>query len=440
MTWRRATLGDICSLTKGATGITKAVPGPYPLVALSEERKSHNAYQFDAAAVIIPLVSSTGHGHASLKRIHFQEGRFALGSILCALIPKNGEEVLAEYLFHYLDLMKEVLFVPLMKGMANVSLPMKRIAAVEVPLPSIDEQEEAIAFLRKHREICESMQKESGHRQTLLVHYRQKVLQEAIGGTLTADWREANPDVAPASELLACVAAEKAELVKTKKIRKQKPLPPVTEEQQPFTIPDTWQWCKMWQVFLDSRYGTATKCTPVSGGTPVLRIPNVSSGKIDLSGLKYADLSEKEQCDLALSAGDIIYVRSNGSSQLVGVSVVSTPELEGFAFAGYLVRLRLSVENVLPRFLQLLINGPYIRSYIEPYLRTTTGVKNINNTEFGSLSVPLPPLAEQQEIVRRVSAKFALCDALEAEITATEKNAHTLSAAILQELFDQAEG
>lgn len=103
MAWRKVKLGEICSITKGQTGITKAIPGKYPLVALSEERKSHNEYQFDAEAVIIPLVSSTGHGHASLKRIHFQSGKFALGTILCALIPKQSSEVCAEYLYHYLE-------------------------------------------------------------------------------------------------------------------------------------------------------------------------------------------------------------------------------------------------------------------------------------------------------------------------------------------------
>ena len=64
---------DICHVIKGETGITKAIPGDYPMVTLAEERKTHNEFQFDCKAVIIPLVSSTGHGHASMKRIHFHE-------------------------------------------------------------------------------------------------------------------------------------------------------------------------------------------------------------------------------------------------------------------------------------------------------------------------------------------------------------------------------
>ena len=89
MSWKKEKLGKLCTIEKGAIGILKAIPGEYPMVVTSEERKSHNEFQFDDEAVIIPLVSSTGHGHKSLKRIHYQKGKFALGSILCADIPKN---------------------------------------------------------------------------------------------------------------------------------------------------------------------------------------------------------------------------------------------------------------------------------------------------------------------------------------------------------------
>ena len=89
MSWKKVKLGELCIIEKGSIGIKKAIPGDYPLVVTSEDRKSHNEFQFDEEAVIIPLVSSTGHGHKSLRRIHYQTGKFALGSILCAVIPKD---------------------------------------------------------------------------------------------------------------------------------------------------------------------------------------------------------------------------------------------------------------------------------------------------------------------------------------------------------------
>jgi type I restriction enzyme S subunit len=121
MSWKKVKLGEICTIEKGAIGIQKASPGEYPLVVTGEERKSHNEFQFDDEAVIIPLVSGTGHGHASIKRIHFQKGKFALGNILCAVIPKDKTQVSAEYLYRYLDLNREIELVARMKGMANVT-------------------------------------------------------------------------------------------------------------------------------------------------------------------------------------------------------------------------------------------------------------------------------------------------------------------------------
>ena len=133
-------LGDICRIEKGRTGIASAVPGEYPLVVTAEERKTCGEYQFDCEAVCIPLVSSSGHGKKSLKNVHYQSGKFALGSILCAVIPNNLQEVNARYLHQYLQFYKDTLLVPLMKGAANVSLSMRDIAKVEIPLPPIEKQ------------------------------------------------------------------------------------------------------------------------------------------------------------------------------------------------------------------------------------------------------------------------------------------------------------
>lgn len=144
MSYKKVKLSEICTIEKGTTGITKAVESIYPMVTMAEARTSHNEYQFDTKAVIIPLVSSSGHGHASMKRIHYQEGKFAIGSILCAVIPKNEEIVNARFLYYYLHFQRETLLVPLMRGAANVSLSIKSVSGVEINLPPIEEQEALI--------------------------------------------------------------------------------------------------------------------------------------------------------------------------------------------------------------------------------------------------------------------------------------------------------
>ncbi len=161
MTWRTVKLGDICTNEKGNIGIMKAVPGEFPLVVLGEERRSHNEYQFDAEAVIIPLISSTGHGHRSMKRIFFQTGKFAIGSILCAVIPKDKAILSAEFLYFYLDFNKEKELVSKMKGMANVTLPIYEIASVEIPLPSIDEQNQIVEKFQVINQVMDEIERQA---------------------------------------------------------------------------------------------------------------------------------------------------------------------------------------------------------------------------------------------------------------------------------------
>lgn len=151
------TIGEVCRVEKGKTGIKKALSGEYPLVTTSDERGRHNNFQFDDDAVCIPLVSSTGHGHASLKRLHFQSGKFALGSILAAVIPNDGNQLSAKYLYYFLNNFKDELIVPLMKGMANVSLSVEKIQSIRVPIPKLEKQLELIYLMDKCKTLMDSL-------------------------------------------------------------------------------------------------------------------------------------------------------------------------------------------------------------------------------------------------------------------------------------------
>ncbi|WP_319077573.1 restriction endonuclease subunit S [Enterobacter cloacae] len=175
-------LGEICRIEKGQIGITKAIPGEYPLVTTGEDRKSHNECQFDGEAVCIPLVSSTGHGHASIKRIHYQDGKFALGNILAAAIPNDMSIVSTKYLYFYLNNFKDDVVVPLMKGMANVTLSIASIKKIKIVLPSIEDQEKLVVLMDK----CERL------RNTLLksVDDSESMIKAVLGEIITSEWMD----------------------------------------------------------------------------------------------------------------------------------------------------------------------------------------------------------------------------------------------------------
>lgn len=147
--WTAARIGDVCLVEKGRTPIQKAVPGDYPLVATSRERQSSVDFQFDAEAVCVPLISSKGHGVASISRLYHQSGRFALGSILAGVVPNDPAVLSAEFLWHYLEARKDVLLVPLMRGGANVSLTVDSLKTVLIHFPSLAEQQRICDALRR---------------------------------------------------------------------------------------------------------------------------------------------------------------------------------------------------------------------------------------------------------------------------------------------------
>src|SRR2546426_1412066 len=93
-------IGDICSLVRGSFPTLKTEPGEYPLVVTAAFRRSANTYQLEGPAVCVPLISSTGHGHAALHRVHYQEGRFALANLLVALRPNDPNTCYAKYLYY----------------------------------------------------------------------------------------------------------------------------------------------------------------------------------------------------------------------------------------------------------------------------------------------------------------------------------------------------
>ena len=111
-----------------------------------------------------------------------------------------------------------------------------------VLLPEGNEQEELLEKILSFKRGQSNQDSEIINQKELITQLKQSILQEAIQGKLTAEWRNQNPIVEPASELLKRIKEQKVQLIKDKKIRKEKPLPPITEDQIPFELPKSWIW------------------------------------------------------------------------------------------------------------------------------------------------------------------------------------------------------
>ena len=168
---------------------------------------------------------------------------------------------------------------------------------------------------------------------------------------------------------------------------------------------DSWNNTSLAQVVSGFKYGTSEKSDYNNTGMPVLRIPNIGDGCVDFSDIKYlnhSDIDEESQ----IHEGDILIIRSNGSRDLVGKSVL-VPKLDRpHAYASFLIRIKPSAI-VKANYLTLYLNSADARSQMFRKAKSSAGINNINSKELGAISLTLPSISEQMEIVRILDSLFS---------------------------------
>ena len=183
------------------------------------------------------------------------------------------------------------------------------------------------------------------------------------------------------------------------------------------TIPADWEVVRLGEVIPKFEYGTSVQCTSDPTGVPVLRIPNIASGELNLTELKYANLSTAEMEKLCLAPGDVLLVRTNGNPEICGQSWV-TNGLEGnWAFASYLVRGRPDQSRVNPAFAGHFMRSESGRRSLRGHIRTSAGNYNLSVGDLGSIPFPCPALVEQERIVQSIAGSTKLIDDLRDELT-----------------------
>lgn len=137
-------LGSICDIFDGQSPNMKTKPGDYTLVVPAENRKPSDHYTFEMNAVCIPVISSSGHGKADIKRLHYQEGKFALADTMCCIKSKDEKKLNPKYVYEVLNWKKDELIVPLMAGATNVTMKSSALNNIKIPVPSIEIQNDIV--------------------------------------------------------------------------------------------------------------------------------------------------------------------------------------------------------------------------------------------------------------------------------------------------------
>ncbi|GHD93958.1 type I restriction endonuclease EcoAI subunit S [Pseudocitrobacter faecalis] len=249
---------------------------------------------------------------------------------------------------------------------------------------------------------------------------RELILELAVRGKLVPQ----DPNDEPASELLKRIAAEKAELVKQGKLKKQKPLPEISEEEKPFELPEGWEWVRLGDFTNIIRGitfpGNEKSQFQAPGKIACLRTANVQE-QIDWDDLIYISDSFVKRDDQYLQEHDIVMSMAN-SRELVGkVALASLPDNSKFTFGGFLSVLRPLVVNEI--YLMALLRCETYKSQLIESASQTTNIANISLAKLNPLPVCIPPAKEQIHIVKKMNELMSLCDQLEQQ-SLTNLDAH----------------
>jgi type I restriction enzyme S subunit len=313
----------------------------------------------------------------------------------------------------------------------------------KIMLPEIEEQKEMVKRYKNSSEIANNLATEIQTQKQLLSQLKQSILQEVIQGKLTADWRKQNPNTEPSSELLKRIKAEKDQLIKDKKIKKEKPLPPITKEEIPFELPDGWIWCRLGDInniFLGGAAFSSSRFIPNSN-IQVIRISNVKNDQLNTlkSPVYIDDKNANENLRNELFPRDILITMTGTREKR---DYCFTVELNNNHFKNERLFLNQRVgcfrisPNIDSTFASLALKS---QSLLQPVFESSTGSANqanISKNALLNIVFPLPPLEEQKAIVEKVENLMQKCTALEQEIKTSEANAQMLMQAVLKEAFE----
>ncbi len=296
-----------------------------------------------------------------------------------------------------------------------------QLGKFQIHLPPAPEQTRIVEKLEELLSDLDAGVAELKAAQKKLAQYRQSLLKAAVEGALTAEWRnsQAAAPVESGAALLARILRERRarwEARQLAKFKEQgKPPPKDWQAKYPEPVaPDTtglpelpkgWAWATVDQLAVEQKYGTSAKTNSDSEGVPVIRMGNIQDGELDLDVLKYLPVDHDEFPVLHLEDGDMLFNRTN-SPELVGKTAVYRSQIVPCSYASYLIGIRFS-NLYIPELASAFINSAHGRKWVKSVVTQQVGQANVNGTKLAALAIPLPPVAEQQELMQVLAEQRA---------------------------------
>ena len=415
-----------------------------------EENQNLSKYKLFEGDIIIAM---TGGTIGKLAIVQENLGKLYLNQRVGKFEVINHEKFVQEYVYWIARGVEERI-KKLAWGGAQPNVSNKQIENMDFILPSKEIQSKIISFLNDLKnnklkqnyyfdEKCEkyiinlqynginlnNIQIETSAQQSLLKQLKQTILQEAIEGKLTEKWRVKNPDIGTAKELLEQIKTEKEKLIKEKKLKASKPLAPINEDEIPFDIPSSWEWCRFGNIVEHNAGKPLDRGRNKGLAQKYITTSNLYWGYFILDDLKEMLIDESELSKCTVQKGDLL-VCEGGEA---GRSAVWEND-ETICIQNHIHRVR-PYQNINTYYLYYYLMKIFLTGEIDNY-RNGMGIKNLSGKSLSTIIIPIAPKEEQKEIVATIEKLFTICDELESEINQNKTTVDNLMARVLKESFE----
>ncbi|MEL5857563.1 restriction endonuclease subunit S [Aeromonas veronii] len=290
-------------------------------------------------------------------------------------------------------------------------------------------------------ELAQSWARLSTHFDTLFTTeasidaLKQTILQLAVMGKLVPQ----DPCDEPASALLERIAAEKARLVKEKRIKKEKLLPAISEDEKPFELPLGWEWCHLKDIITIMDAGWSPACPPESSPDidtwGVLKTTAVQTLEYREYENKVLDKTKTPRPEYEVMVGDILITRA-GPKNRVGISCLVEKTRPKLMISDKIIRFHLVEVGLSERFISLCLNAGATAVYIDD---SKSGMAesqmNISQDKLKLAPIPLGPIKEQNHIMDRVDQLMTLCDQLKSRLQTNQQTQLKLVDSLVEQAF-----
>ena len=399
--WKWVRLSELCSIVTGKRDANFGTPdGEYFFFTCAKDPIKCSSFSFSGESILLA-------GNGDIGNISYYWGQFEAYQRTYVLQPYIENTYLI-YLFHHL----QCNWVQYNRGMVfGTAIPYIRLGNVQnytVALPPLAEQKRIVAKIEELLPLIDRYEQAWTRLEDFNKRFpgdmQKSLLQLAIQGKLVPQ----RPEEGTGEDLYRQIQAEKQALIKAGKIKKEKPLPEITEDEIPFEIPSTWRWCHISDMcyFQEGPGILAKDFRPA--GIPLIRIAGMQGHQVSLEGCNYLEpkMVDEKWSHFKLDKGDIVI---STSASLDKIAEVTDIAVGAIPYTG-LIRFKM-YGNISKEFFTYYIKSPcYINQIAQQEAGST--IKHYGPTHLKKMIIPLPPLAEQKRIVAKLESLLPLCDKL----------------------------